>query len=1120
MKNSKWTVAGLAALAMVAIVIKLQGQTLTTDTSADATSAQAEPLVLNTADMATVQTLSDTELAALISALDATPQIAYDALPNNTVGTFYSLQNPEWPPLPGDVNGLPVWQMNGFYLLNDVSFDYSAAAMSMSSSMMMMDSIDPGSGDGGTNPSFANELMSSQLDTNALWLEVTNVDIYGGIAYANLHNATNMVYAIWATTNLLGGWQVENEVWPSDTNCEPFTMQTHGRDILFLRAEDFTDVDANSNSIPDWWEWKYFGYFGVDPNADPDKDGVSNLLEYQTGGNPLVFESVVYAWGDNREGECNVPVDLTNAIAVTGNDVGGGTTNAYSLALKADGTVVAWGDDYYGQTNIPAGLNSVVMISAGGCHGLALRADGTVASWGKWKYFNPVTYDYTFYNTVVPDNVSNVVALAAGLDHDLAVRSDGSVVAWGADTNALWVVVPTNLPPVKAVTAGWYYSAALLTNGSIVVWSALGNNPYTPYSWTIPADLTNVAAISGAPLDLVAVRQDGTAIDIGMFNSPIEATGASNLVAVADGYAPVLGLKSDRTATILFDSIVSPDFPLDNILAVGAGWAHALVVRGGLMPPIIKTQPVSQIVPQGTNVTFAVQTTWIAGMDYQWQFEGVDLPGATNAVLVLPNVQPADSGVYACRVSNKLGAVTSSNATLTVVAPPVITAQSQPTNIVCIYGNYLSLSVTVDGFLLSYQWQINGTNISGATSNAYSLFVTDGSNGTFSVVVSNAAGTASASWQVTVTNAINVTNDLLLVYNTNSADSIFVKDYYLAHRPNVGGANVLGIGFSGFYITNFPGNENWVGVTNVTDYESISPDAFTNLVLNPVLNWLAANPAKRPQYIILMLDVPSRISFTATNASNFPFYAVPSFPSVSYQLANSVANWRPYITHLNMNGTNDCVGYINKLAGLGTLISSNSPILSASTGEYGNTNYAVDNIRDSGYANVDAVSTTTNGLLVAGVSLQAISYVTGIEGSSPPAHLTGLANLAGYICWGTHSSLGNNYAIDGSVQWQGNSGWWLIRTEESFNGQRYVKPYGNYIKWFSNNAFGGAGYSNTPIGAVCYGDEPGAYATDNSKYFGLWASGKNFAICAWSSISINLSYAKAWQMVGDPFVVR
>ena len=40
--------------------------------------------------------------------------------------------------------------------------------------------------------------------------------------------------------------------------------------------------------MPDWWELENFGKLtGVDPAADPDHDGASNLAEWLTGTNPL-----------------------------------------------------------------------------------------------------------------------------------------------------------------------------------------------------------------------------------------------------------------------------------------------------------------------------------------------------------------------------------------------------------------------------------------------------------------------------------------------------------------------------------------------------------------------------------------------------------------------------------------------------------------------------------------------------------------------------------------------------------------------------------------------------------------------------------------------------------------
>ena len=52
-----------------------------------------------------------------------------------------------------------------------------------------------------------------------------------------------------------------------------------------LLATDLTH-DSDQNGLPDWWEKYYFGHTGLDPNADPDGDGLTNLEEFQLGINP------------------------------------------------------------------------------------------------------------------------------------------------------------------------------------------------------------------------------------------------------------------------------------------------------------------------------------------------------------------------------------------------------------------------------------------------------------------------------------------------------------------------------------------------------------------------------------------------------------------------------------------------------------------------------------------------------------------------------------------------------------------------------------------------------------------------------------------------------------------
>ncbi len=95
------------------------------------------------------------------------------------------------------------------------------------------------------------------VNTNLLWLNVTSLS--GGVANASLYNATDQVYAVESTTNLSAGWQVETEIWPSNTPVvAPISVQTLDRPKLFLRALDWTGVTNNGNKTPDWWFWENF----------------------------------------------------------------------------------------------------------------------------------------------------------------------------------------------------------------------------------------------------------------------------------------------------------------------------------------------------------------------------------------------------------------------------------------------------------------------------------------------------------------------------------------------------------------------------------------------------------------------------------------------------------------------------------------------------------------------------------------------------------------------------------------------------------------------------------------------------------------------------------------------
>ena len=138
----------------------------------------------------------------------------------------------------------------------------------------------------GEAPETLTALTTVSTDTNGLWLEMTGTG--NGLANVNLHHGTNWVYALWTTTNLLTGWQVETEVWPWDGNCQACKLPLAGRQTLFVRAEDWTWVDSQQHGVPDWWQWYWFG--AIDSYATNEDDlGNTFWLDFATGLNPNVI---------------------------------------------------------------------------------------------------------------------------------------------------------------------------------------------------------------------------------------------------------------------------------------------------------------------------------------------------------------------------------------------------------------------------------------------------------------------------------------------------------------------------------------------------------------------------------------------------------------------------------------------------------------------------------------------------------------------------------------------------------------------------------------------------------------------------------------------------------------
>ena len=98
-------------------------------------------------------------------------------------------------------------------------------------------------------------------------------------------------------------------------------------------------------------------------------------------------------------------------------------------------------------------------------------------------------------------------------------------------------------------------------------------------------------------------------------------------------------------------------------------------VTGNLVgPPGVTVIPAIDTAYTGQSSTFTAAPSGNAPFTYQWQYNNVNITGATNTTLSLTNLQPSTSGLYTVVLNNTNGTATAT-ATLTVLTPPPVPAQ-------------------------------------------------------------------------------------------------------------------------------------------------------------------------------------------------------------------------------------------------------------------------------------------------------------------------------------------------------------------------------------------------------------------------------------------------------------
>ena len=430
----------------------------------------------------------------------------------------------------------------------------------------------------------------------------------------------------------------------------------------------------------------------------------------------------------------NVPPTITTQPSSQTAAAGANVT--FSVAIGAGASpapTYQWtknGLNITGATNASLALNAVTAANAASYAVIVANAGGTVTSNTATLTVNspPVITSQPVSATINQGQTATFSVAATGVPGSFTYQWSKGSSAISAATNASLVISnaqPSDAASYTVVVTNTAGSAT--SNAATLTLNAAPLITTQPSSQTVAAgaSVTFTAAASGTPAPTYQWTKNGASI-VGATGTTLTLPGVT--LASAASYAVI--------AANSVGSVVS------NVASLTVNAA-----------PVITTQPVSLIVGTGSTVSFTVAATGYPSPAYQWSQGASALSGATNATLILTGVTSANAGSYTVTVSNSVSSATSNAATLTVNAAATISTQPQSQTVTA--GTSVTFTVAAGGTApITYQWQKNGSAITGATSASYTIASAQASDsGAYTVVVTNPGGSLTSATATLTVNA-------------------------------------------------------------------------------------------------------------------------------------------------------------------------------------------------------------------------------------------------------------------------------------------------------------------------------------------------------------------------------
>ncbi len=551
----------------------------------------------------------------------------------------------------------------------------------------------------------------------------------------------------------------------------------------------------------------------------------------------------------------------------------GGVTRYRIARLYANGAL---------DTSFQNGLSG----ASGTVNCLAVQSDGRIVMGGTFTTVNGTSrYGVARLNangaldgSFIPGNYFSVSALAVQSDNKVIIGGSGPYYVYRLNADGSMENAFTNY---STGPNGPIYAVAVQPDGKIIIGGSFTSFNGTTRNniarldadgWLDYSFLYGMTGVSGGPVRCVQVQPDGKILIGGDFttvngSTRSKITRLTSTGALDTGFAATTGLSGTSVYAVAIQS--------DSSLLIGGSFSVSVYNS----PTYYYSYNVARLYADGT-------------MDNRFLCPNYYL-GTTYAVAAQDNGGVIAGGTFTYSSTNRYLARVYGN-----LYPPEFILQ--PTNRSATVGTNVTLTALVSNPTpTSYQWHKNGSDISGATGMAYTLYnVQMGDAGTYSVSAYNAAGntsTSNAVLNVGITPGITVQPlSVIAPLGGTTNISVTATGTPLSYVWRKNGSVLPGATSSGLSFPNLVSGDAGTYYVIVSNFLKTVNSSQVTLTVTPALPVITT----QPQSQTVAAGSPVTFSVIATNATSYSWrkdglivYSGPPTYTIPVVITNQAGNY-------------------------------------------------------------------------------------------------------------------------------------------------------------------------------------------------------------------------------------